>query len=328
MISRRRVLVAFGFGALAEILPVSAQQKIKHIGFLYFGSRESAISTGRYRAFLQGMREQGYVEGKDFVIEGRFAEGRGERLPGQAAELVQLGVDVIVATGNPAIEAARHATSTLPIVTAISADPVGAGRATSLARPGGNITGLYISSDELVPKHMELMATVVPRLSRVAVLSNPVNPVHAGRVKTAQAILEKTGAYVSALQASTPADIDRAFSAMARDRAEALLVLGDSFFTQQVRQIAELALKYRLPSIYATHDYVDAGGLMSYAEDVTDNFRLAARYVDKIFKGAKPAELPFERSTRIYLMINRKTAKAIGLAIPRELLLRADKVIE
>jgi putative ABC transport system substrate-binding protein len=327
MISRRALLITLALGALAEI-PAWAQQKSRRIGFLYYGSRESALQTGRYGAFLEGMRERGYAEGKDFVIEGRFADGKSERLPGQAAELARLKVDVIVATSNPAIDAAWRATNSIPIVATVMSDPVGQGLASSLARPGGTVTGLYISSDELVPKHLELMAAVVPKMSRVAVLSNPSNPVHAGRMKIVQAIGQKSGMKVSAASASTPEDIERAFSAMVRDRAGALLVLGDTFFVQQTRQIADLALKHRLPSIFASHDFVDAGGLMSYGENPTDNFRAAAGYVDKILKGAKPGDLPFERSTRIHLTINRRTAKAIGLTIPQELLLRADRVIE
>jgi putative ABC transport system substrate-binding protein len=330
MNTRRELLLAFGAAALAAPLASFAQQRgtVHRIGFLYYGSRDSAVQTGRYDAFLEGMREKGYVEGKDFVIEARFADGKVERLPGQAAELARLQVDVIVATSNPAIEAAWRATKSIPIVATVGADPVGAGIAANLAHPGGMVTGLYISSDELVPKHMELMAAIAPRMSRVAVLSNPSNPVHAGRVKAVQAIAQKSGLKVSAVTASTPEDIERAFSAMARDRAGAVLVLGDTFFVQQTRQISDLALKHRLPSIFTSHDFVEAGGLMSYGENPTDNFRSAAGYVDKILKGAKPGDLPFERSTRIHLTINRKTARAIGLAIPQDLLLRADKVIE
>jgi ABC-type uncharacterized transport system substrate-binding protein len=328
MNTRRRALLALTLVSLAGILPAPAQQKVRRIGFLYYGSRQSALQTGRYGAFLEGMREQGYAEGKDFVVEGRFADGKSERLRGQAAELAQLRVDVIVATSNPAIDAARRAANAIPIVAAISADPIGAGIAANLARPGGMVTGLYISSDELVPKHMELMMAVVPRMSRIAVLSNPSNPVHVGRVKTVQAIAQKSSMRVSAVSANTPGDIERAFSVMHRERADAVVVLGDTFFVQQIRQIADLALKHRLPSIFATHDFVVAGGLMSYGENTTDNFRVAAGYVGKILKGAKPGDLPFERSTRIELTINRKTAKAMGLTLPKELLLRADGVIE
>ena len=328
MTTRRRVLSFLGAGALAAPLAGLAQGKVWRIGFLYYGSRDSALQTGRYAAFLEGMRERGYAEGKDFVIEARFADGKVERLPGQASELARLRMDVIVATSNPAIDAARRTTGSIPIIAAISAEPVGAGIAANLAHPGGLVTGLYISSDELVPKHLELMAAVVPRMSRVAVLSNPSNPVHAGRVKAVQAIARKSGMKVLAVSANTPEDIERAFLTMARDGAGGLLVLGDTFFVQQTKQIADLALKHRLPAIFVSHDFVEVGGLMSYGENPTDNFRSAAVYVDKILKGAKPGDLPFERSTRIYLTINRRTARAIGVAIPEDLLLRADKVIE
>ena len=328
--NRRTLLVAFGLGALAEALPALAQQKGKvwRIGFLYFGSRQSALETGRYQLFLDGMRELGYVEGKHFVIETRFADGKTGPLPDFAAELVRLKIDIIVANGTPVYHALRQATKTIPIVITVSADPVSEGFATSLARPGGNFTGLSSANVELTPKHLELLMTAVPRLSRVAVLMNPAHSGHPARLKIIQATAQKTGMRVLPVDAPSPDAIERGFASMSRERAQALIILGDSFFTQQIRQIAELALKHRLPSINVTGIYVEAGGLMSYGQNQADNFRRAANYVDKILKGAKPGDLPIEQPTIFELVINRKTAKAIGLAIPQELLLRADRVIE
>jgi len=324
------VFIAFGLGALAEALPALAQQqsKVWRIGFFYFASRHSAMDTGRYQLFLKGMRELGYVEGKHFVIEARYADGKAGPLPDFAAELVRLNVDIIVANGTPVYHALRQATKTIPIVITVSADPVSEGFAASLARPGGNFTGLSSANVELTPKHLELLMTAVPRLSRVAVLMNPAHSGHPARLKIIQAAAQKTGMQVLPVDAPTPDGIERAFGTMARERAGALIILGDSFFVQQIRQIAELALKHRLPSIYVNRDFADAGGLMSYGQNQTDNFRRAATYVDKILKGAKPGDLPIEQPTAFELVINRKTAKAFGLTIPQELVLRADRVIE
>jgi ABC-type uncharacterized transport system substrate-binding protein len=330
MNARRRVLAGFSMVALSIVLPCFAQQpgKIRRIGFFYVGSRQSAMDTGRYGGFLQGMRELGYVEGKDFVVEMRFADGEYGRLPSLATELVRLKVDVIVATGTPAYRALKQSTSTIPIVITVTTDPVRDGFAASLARPGGNFTGLSNSIIDLMPKHIELLKTAVPKLSRVAVLSNPGNPAHPPQVKSLEAAARTLGIRVLQVNGGTPDEIERGFAVMARERADAVITLADTFFLQQMRQIAELALKHRLPSTHGALEYVEAGGFMTYGANFTDNFRLAAGYVDKILKGAKPGELPFEQPTRFYLMINRKTAKAIGLAIPQELLLRADRMIE
>jgi putative ABC transport system substrate-binding protein len=330
MNKRRKLLIAMGAGAAAVPLRSFPQQKGKvwRIGFFFFGSRQSALETGRHRLFLDGMRELGYVEGRNFVIEARFADGKTAPLPDFAAELVRLKVDIIVANGTPVYHVLRQATQTIPIVITISADPVGEGFATSLARPGGNITGLSSANVELTPKHLELLMTAVPRLSRVAVLMNPAHSGHPARLKIIQAAAQKTGMQVLPVDGPTPDGIERAFGTMARERAGALIILGDSFFVQQIRQIAELALKHRLPSINVTRDFAEAGGLMSYGQNQIDNFRRAAAYVDKILKGAKPGDLPIEQPTAFELVINRKTAKAIGLTIPQELKLRADRMIE
>jgi len=328
--NRRDLLVAFSLGALTGALPALAQQKgkIRRIGFFYLGSRQSALETGRYQLFLQAMRDLGYVEGKHFVIEARYADGKTERLPDLAAELVRSKVDVIVATGTPLYQALHKATKTIPIVITTSPDPVRDGFAASLARPGGNFTGLSSNNAEAIPKHVELLMTAVPRLSRIAVLRNPDNVGSFPQLKSIQAAAQKTGLQVLPVDARTPDGIERGFSTMAKERAEAVIIPGDTFFLQQVRQIAELALKHRLPSTYVTREYAEAGGFMSYGQNITENFRRAATYVDKILKGAKPGELPIEQPTIFELVINRKTARAIGLTIPQELLLRADRVIE
>jgi putative ABC transport system substrate-binding protein len=326
---RRRFLLTSLAGALAAPLPSLAQEtKVWRIGFFYFGSLQSSLDTGRYSSFLQGMRELGYIEGKNFVVEARFADGEGAALPGLAAELISGKVDVIVATGTPVTLALRKATRTVPIVSTVSSDPAGDGSSASLARPGGNITGLSNFAPELSQKQVELLTACVPKLSRLAVLVNPSNAEHSGRLKLVESAARKVGMRVLAVHGGTPDEITSSFGAMARDRAEAVLILGDTFFLQQMRRIADLALKYRLPSVFLNPELVEAGGLMSYGPNFTDNFRRAASYVDKILKGAKPADLPIEQPTKFELVINLKTAKALGLTIPQSLLLRADQVIE
>jgi putative tryptophan/tyrosine transport system substrate-binding protein len=326
---RCRFLLTSLAGALAAPLPSLAQEtKVWRIGFFYFGSLQSSLDTGRYRSFLQGMRELGYIEGKNFVVEARFADGEGAALPGLAAELISGKVDVIVATGTPVTLALRKATRTVPIVSTVSSDPAGDGSSASLARPGGNITGLSNFAPELSQKQVELLTACVPKLSRLAVLVNPSNAEHSGRLKLVESAARKVGMRVLAVHGGTPDEITSSFGAMARDRAEAVLILGDTFFLQQMRRIADLALKYRLPSVFLNPELVEAGGLMSYGPNFTDNFRRAASYVDKILKGAKPADLPIEQPTKFELVINLKTAKALGLTIPQSLLLRADQVIE
>jgi putative ABC transport system substrate-binding protein len=326
---RRKLLFAFGASVLAAPLASFAQQgKVWRIGFFYFGSRQSAMDTGRYQNFLQGMRELGYVEGRNFVIEARFADGVSERLPAFAAELVRLKVDVIVATGTPTCRVLQQATSTIPVVATVGADLVGEGFAASLARPGGNITGLATGNVELFPKHIELLKIAVPKLSRIAVLWNSANDAHPSRLKQLQAAARKTGIQASQVGARTAGEIERGFAAIKQERAEAVIILNDTYFVQQLRQIAELSARHKLPSLFGATEYAESGGLIGYGQNVADNFGRAASYVDKILKGAKPGELPIEQPTRLSLVINRKTAKAIGLTIPQELLLRADKVIE
>ena len=276
------------------------------------------------------MRELGYVEGKNLTIEWRFAEEKYDRLPELAAELVRLQVDVIVAGGLQAPLAAQKSTDKIAIVMVGVADPVAMGLVKSLARPGGNITGPSNITSELGPKRLEMLRDMVPRLSRAALLTNPDNPAHVKTVNVEryQAAGQKLGVTLLRLEARTPQEIENAFAVMVREKAGALLVLLDSFFQQQRSRIAELCAKHRLPCMTADRVYVEAGCLMSYGNSLADDFRRAATYVDKILKGAKPADLPVEQPTRFELVINGKTAKTLGLKIPNSLLVTADKVIE
>ena len=251
MTTRRKFLAALGAGALvaAPDLLAQAQTKVARIGFLYFGSRQSSLDAGRYAAFLQGMRELGYIEGTNFVLEARFADGQAERLSVLAAELVRLKVDVIVATGTPSYRALQHATTTIPVVVTLSFDPVGDGFAASLARPGGNMTGLAISAADLGPKLLELLRAAVPKVSRVAVLMQPGNPAHPQRVIRIISAAQKGGMQVVLAEAGTTGEVEGEFAMMTKQRAQAAIVLADGFFLTEARLIATQALKHRLPSI-------------------------------------------------------------------------------
>jgi putative ABC transport system substrate-binding protein len=279
-------------------------------------------------AFRQGLRELGYVEGQNIAIESRWTEGKDDRLPGLAADLVRSKVDVIVAETGAATRAAQQATRTIPIVMSTVNDPVGSGLVASLARPGGNVTGLTIMSPDLVGKQLELLKEVVPKMSRVALLRHPDNPASAAQLREAEAAAQALGLRLQTLEARSPQEIDGAFAAMTRERAGALLVIPDTLFWSQRRQIVELAVKRRLPSIRIGEAYAEAGGLMSYGPSYLDLERRAATFVDKILKGANPADLPVAQPTKFELVINLKTAKAIGLTIPQPLLQRADRIID
>ncbi|HEV2009300.1 MAG TPA: ABC transporter substrate-binding protein [Burkholderiales bacterium] len=274
------------------------------------------------------MSELGYVEGRNLLVEWRFADGEYERLPRMAAELVQLKVDAIMALGPPGAIAAQKATTTIPIVFVISVDPVDAGLVKSLARPGGNITGLSNLGGDISGKHLQMLLTMVPKLSRMAVLVNPANSAHATILKNVEVAAQKAGIKVLPVKAQTPQEIESAFSTMTKENAGAVIVALDPLFIQQGLQIAVQAAKHRLPSIFANREYAEAGGLMSYGQNQVDIYRRAAEYVDRILKGAKPGDLPVEQPTKLELFINRKTAKALGLTIPQSLLISADKVIE
>jgi len=303
-----------------------APAKVHRIGFLT--SRSPTDSPHLLEAFRQGLRELGYVEGQNIAIEYRFAEGRPERLPALAAELVRLKVDVIVTAAPPAHLAAKQATSTIPIVFVVTGDPVAEGLVASLARPGGNITGLSSIAPEVVGKQLELLKEVTPRVSRVAVLQNPSNHVHPAMLRQAEGAARALGVQLHTVQARTPPEIDAAFEAMRSQRAGGVLVLRDLLFLAQRTQIAALAAKSRLPAVYGNKEVAEAGGLMAYGANTPQMYRRAATYVDKILKGAKPADLPVEQPTKFELVINLKTAKALGLTIPPSLLQRADEVIQ
>jgi putative ABC transport system substrate-binding protein len=321
--------VLLALGVLAVPLGGDAQEpgKVPRVGFL--GPRSRSDGAPFLDAFLQGLRELGWVEGQNIALEYRFAEGRLDRLPDLAAEMVRLKVDVILATSTPPAVAAKNATSTIPIVMATSADPVELGLVASLARPGGNVTGLAFSVGlEVVGKELELLKETVPKVRRVAVLSNPGNPGNVLAIGNVKIRARSLGVQLQFLEARGPNEFEGAFAAMARERAGALLVVPDAVFGLHRARLQDLAAKSRLPAMYGLREHTEAGGLMSYAVDLRDSFRRSATYVDKILKGAKPADLPIEQPTKFELVINLKTAKTLGLTIPPSLLARADHVIE
>jgi len=312
---------------LAHTFDAEAQQptKVPRIGFL--SSLSSAAVSARVDAFRQGLRELGYVEGKNIFIEYQWAEGKTERLPDLAAELVRLKVDVIV-TGGPAVNrSAKEATSTIPIVLSFDNDPVGNGFAASLARPGGNITGLSTLAPEISGKQLELLKEIIPNLSRVAVFGNSLQPGNPQALKETELAAGALGVRLQLYDIRSPKDIETAFRAASKAHANAVLVLGNVVVTFQPKHFAELAAKSRLPAIYWSPEFVEAGGLMAYSVSITELFRRAATFVDKILKGAKPADLPVEQPTKFEFIINLNAAKQIGLTIPPNVLARADKVI-
>jgi ABC-type uncharacterized transport system substrate-binding protein len=289
-----------------------------------------ATTPGRdpfVEAFLEGMRALGYVEGQHFVLESRGAEGQYERFPALAAELVRLPVDVLLVPNTSAALAAKQATSTIPIVMIGMGDPVGTGLVASLAWPGGNITGLAILQPELIGKQLEFLKAVLPTVSRVALLWNPANPSHALDVRAAEVAAQALGVQLHRVEARGPDAFDSAFAAMTRAHAGALLVMGDTMFREHRGRLAELAATSRLPTMHNSRPYVEAGGLLSYGVSLEDSWRRAATYVDKILKGAKPADLPVEQPTTFELVINLKTAQALGLTIPPSVLFQATEVI-
>ena len=305
-----------------------AQQtkKVPRIGFLVGASAPSVAA--RLDVFRQGLRDLGYVEGKNIVIEYRYAEGKSDRIPALAAELVRLKVDIIATAGPASTRSAKQATVTIPIVMANDDDPIGSGFAASLARPGGNITGLSTLSPELSGKQLELLREIVPKLSRVGVLGDVTRPGIAQALREINVAADAFGVQLQYLEVRDPKDIEIAFRAATKERADAVLVLGSAVLNSQRKQVADLAVKTRLPAIYRNLDFVEDGGLMTYGVSVTDLFRRAATYVDKILKGAKPADLPIEQPKKFELLINLKAAKQIDLTIPPNVLARADKVIK
>jgi ABC-type uncharacterized transport system substrate-binding protein len=318
--------LALGSILLALGLPTQAQQprKIARIGYLSPGDPVSR--TYRTEAFRQGLKELGYIEGKNIAIEYRFAEARSERLPELAQDLVRLKVDIIFAGGHPATEAAKNATQTIPIVTS-SQDPVSSGFVVGLARPGGNITGLTNLTSELVGKRLELLKEVIPQLFRVAVLWTPSHPASTIWRRT-EVVAQSLGVQLQGAEIRERDDLELAFVAIKRERAEALLMLRNPLVNDLTKRIANLAAASRLPAIYDEQRFPELGGLMSYGVNLADVDRRAAIYIDKILKGANPADLPIERPTKFELVINLKTAKALGLKIPAHLLMEAAAVIE
>ena len=321
-----RIALSAALVLLAALGPAGAQPagQIPRVGFLGAGSSISA----NVEAFRQGLRELGWAEGKNIVIEYRFAEGRFDRLPDLAADLVRLKVDVMTAAPTPGAVAAKKATGTIPIVMVGVGDPVGLGLIATLARPGGNVTGLSFDAGMEIGKGLEIIKETLPNARRVAVLSNPANPGQPAAMKNLKAAARSLGVELRFLEAQGPDEFDGVFATMAKERVEALLVVTDSTFYIQRARLADLATKHRLPAVCGFRDYAEAGALMSYGPSVVAMYQRAALFVDRILKGAQPASLPVEQPTKFELVINLKAAKALGLTIPQSLLLRADDVVE
>ena len=319
---RKNVVCLLTVALMATVSLAEAQQpkKVPRIGFL---SAAPSIDS----AFLEGLRDLGYVDGKNIVVELRSAQGKLDRLPELAAELVSLKMDIIVTQGTPAAQAVTKLTSTIPIVMATSGDPVGAGLVTSLARPGGNVTGLSLLNDAVVPKQLELLKEAVPTISSLAWMASPAILPEMMRFKELQTVGPSLGVMVQLVEIRGPESFENAFAAAVRERVHAAMIPPNSSYIPYRQQIVTLAAKHRLPVAYGFRDFPEAGGFMSYGVNVADLFRRAATYVDKILKGTKPADLPVEQPMKFELVINLKAANQIGLTIPPNVLARADKVI-
>jgi putative ABC transport system substrate-binding protein len=327
-VNRRAFLRGLGtLSAAPSFAWAQPASRVYRIGYLGLGPVPGQDDP-LMEVLLNRLRELGYVEGRNLAIERRTSEGRNERYRALAIELVALKVDLIVAPGGPAVAAAKEATSTIPIVTVIVSDPVGSRLIASLARPGGNVTGMSSAMVDITAKQLELLKEPMPRLSRVAVLWNPATTAHVTSLKALEVAARTLRVRLQPIEVRTPQDIESAFAAMTKERAEALFPLDDPLMYQQRRRIADLAAKHRLPTVSSQRLFPEAGALMSYGPSFADLFRRAATYVDKILKGAKPADLPVEQPTKFELVINLKTAKALGLTIPPSLLGRADEVIQ
>jgi len=327
--NRRTFLYGFTLGTLAAPLAAEAQAAGKMYRMGYIQTATPDEQAPLTKALDEGLRELGYVEGRNIVFERRFAWGKQERLPALAAELVRLNVDVIVTGGNPVIAAVKQATSTIPVVMAASRDPVGTGFIASLARPGGNITGLTgDAGPEILGKRLELLKEAVPRASRVALLWNPLPPGAETFRKAVEGAARTLGVTLQTVEVRGRDEFEGAFAAMARERADAVVVQPDPVLFTARTQVVLLATKHRLPAVFHAREFVEIGGLMSYGSSLAYQFRRAAVYVDKILKGAKPGDLPVEQPTKFELVINFKTAKALGLTISQSVLARADEVIQ
>ena len=322
------LFLILALGIVWAPLAADAQQpgKVARIGYL--GGASPSVAAGGLEVFRKGLRDLGYVEGRNVVIEYRYAEGKFERLPDLAAELVRLKVDLIVAAATPPALAAQKATTSIPIVIVGVGDPVGSGLVSSLARPGGNITGLsWLAGLEFAGKRLELLKEAVPTAARAAVLWNPTNPGEVLTFSQLPGVAQALGVRLQSVEWREPRDFEGAFASMTRERADVLLVFETPGIPLHAGQIVALAARHRIPAMYGRREFVNAGGLMFHGPDVLHMYRRAATYVDKILKGAKPADLPVEQPTRFELVINMKTAKALGLTIPQPMLLRADEVI-
>jgi putative tryptophan/tyrosine transport system substrate-binding protein len=324
-----RKIFCFALGAMLFALcsSVEPQQPKKVPRIVYLAASPAAANAGRLAAFRQGLREIGYVEGENILIEDRYAEGKFDRLPALAAELVRLKVDVIITAGPPVTRAVKEATATIPVVMAQDGDPVGNGFVASLARPGGNITGMSQLAPEISGKQLELLKEIIPKIARVAVFGSWTQPGNAEALRQVKAAAQELGLQLQQLEIQVTKDIDTVFRDATNARAEAILVLANPVIIYQQEHFIALAAKSRIPAVYSQPEFVDAGGLLSYTASFTDLFRRAATYVDKILKGAKPAELPVEQPAKFEFMINLRTAKQIGLTIPPQVLARADRVI-
>ena len=318
-------ICALFFALCSSALPASAQpKKIARIGHL---ANTIATSTADMKPFYARLTELGYVQGQSYLVDARYFNGKTERLPELAAELVRLKPDVIVVIGNEAIKALKSATKDIPIVMVSANEAVRSGFVASLARPGGNITGLTSMGADIVGKRLELFKDIIPKLTRVGFLWSPSSPVAADNLKETEAVARALKVQLLSLEAKEPAENERAFQAASSKRAEALLIDGAAFFTAHQAQVIELARKHKLPTGYPNTRYVEAGGLLTYGLNRPEQFRRAAEFVDRILKGTKPADLPVERPTKFEFVVNLKTAKQIGLTIPPNVLARADKVI-
>jgi putative tryptophan/tyrosine transport system substrate-binding protein len=326
-IERRKFLATLGGAATWPLAARAQQPVVPVIGFLSAASPDGY--TDRVRAFRQGLRDAGYVEGDNVAVEYRWAEGQYDRLPALAAELVRRQVAVIVAAPSPSSLAAKSATATIPIVFTVGDDPVKMGLVSSLARPGGNLTGVNFFGVEVVSKRLELLRELVPRIGRVAVLVNPSNAtVSEPTVRDVETAARGMGLEVQVFNASTSREIDAAFANLVRERSDAVFVSGDAFFTGRRAQLATLAARYLIPSSFSQREVTEVGGLMSYAANVRDTFRQVGAYAGRILKGAKPADLPVVQSSKFELVINHQTARMLGLTVPDKLLVAADEVIE
>jgi putative tryptophan/tyrosine transport system substrate-binding protein len=323
----RRAFIAGVLAVLTAPLAVEGQPagKVYRIGFLWDAP---TVWPHALEAFRQGLRDLGWVNGQNLVVEYRWTEGRFDRLPSLVEELLRLKVDLIVAPTSIYTEAAQRATSTIPIVFASHADPIGSGHVTSLAHPGTNATGLTVVMSETMAKSLELLKGTVPGLTRVAVMWDPATPSHRPALKAVEDMGRALRLRLQTLAVRSATEFDSAFSAVVKERAGAVLVLSTPLFVGGAKRLAELALTHRLPTMFGPREHVEAGGLLSYSPDRADLYRRAATYVDKILRGANPADIPVQQATKFELVINRKTAKALGLTIPQSVLARADELIQ